>query len=145
MVRRQMTNPTPGPMVSPLLNEDNSKSKYYFKSTWYLMDILRTERNNLSFSSSLCPFELFSCCCTNVLFTFCQTRMLGVMSEGVSVPGVLLAAGAVPQVTSLPLGPRQREHGDWPGRGPGRPGGELPGAGVVRHAVPRLGPQPRLV
>ena len=121
MVRRQMTNPTPGPMVSPLLNEDNSKSKYYFKSTWYLLDILRTERNNLSFSSSLCPFELFSCCCTNVLFTFCQTRMLGVMSEGVSVPGVLLAAG-VPQVTSLPLGPGQREHGDWPGRGPGRPG-----------------------
>ena len=33
----------------------------------------------------------------------------------------------------------------WGGGGPGAPGGELPGGGVVRYAVTGLGPQPGLV
>ena len=58
-------------------------------------------------------------------------------AEGVS-PGVLLLDIAL----LLGLG---QEHRHGPGSGPGRPGGEHPGGGEVRHAVTSLGPQPRLV
>ena len=60
-------------------------------------------------------------------------------AEGVS-PGVLLLDNA----PCLLLGLGQ-EHRHGPGSGPGRPGGEHPGGGEVRHAVTSLGPQPRLV
>ena len=44
------------------------------------------------------------------------------------------------------LGPGQADERDGGrGRGPGAPRAELPRVGVVRGAVPRAGPQPRLV
>ena len=85
---------------------------------------------------------------SNVLFTFCQTGVLGIMSEAVFsvAPGVwlMLPDQAVTPGPRVILGPGQ-EHRDGPGGGPRRPGGEHPGGGEVRHAVTSLGPQPRLV
>ena len=60
-------------------------------------------------------------------------------AEGVS-PGVLLLDNAPCLLLSL-----GQEHRHGPGRSPGRPGGEHPGGGEVRHPVTGLGPQPRLV
>ena len=83
----------------------------------------------------------------NVLFTFCQTGVLWIMSvAGVSpgVPDDLVTRCLLTIAPWLSLGPGQ-EHGHGPGRGPRRPGGEHPGGREVRHAVASLGPQPRLV